>query len=412
MTDINRESHEWARILGVFLIMGILLVGCRNDVEVGTRQAVSLRVDAPSEMLAGEEVIVQIQGGIAGETAVLVVDGGYGVVVEEGVFDQAGVAEVKHTPEIAGVMHLTAVVRKSQASASVKVIPHEAVEPLVPLVGARSITADGKKWAMTVIVPHDKFGNAIADGTAFTQTVQHPDNVVVTERRISQHLLTWWRVTSRTTSGTATIAVNGDGVYGREADLLEVPGWPVPFELTTTAVDPVADGRGLVLVETAVLKDEYGNVLPDGTVVKFIVNDESVVTGVTVDGSAEITLQSPKQAQTFSVVGELYSTISTPLEITFLPQIETFDLHAKFDADLNAIIIDAGPLLGRFDQFIADGTPADIVLNLNDGVRLTTTTTSEDGYINAQIPLDQNIGGKITVTLGGVSQTILLLATP
>ncbi len=375
-----------SRSVAFWLLLLWVVIGCQSAPVVDVAASVQpLTVEAPPTVAVGEPFDVVVTAADNVDLPItLTLLGSYGSRFVAGTLQNGG-ASIRVPGELtrqSGLTTLTATGAGYSGSATTTFIAGAAVEPLTPLVGARSIVADGASWAMTVIVPFDRFNNPLANGTPFTVRVRHPDQSVETLRTETDHLLAWERVYSGTKAGRSTITVEGEGAFGPAADLLEVAGWPERFTLSATYDHLEADGRQLVTIQSDEIVDRFGNMMPDGTQVLFVVEDmagKRTLPAVTIDGSAETTLQAPDQPQTVSITALVYDRASEPLTLAFRESVTDFTVLAQ-QSESGAIAVTAGPVLGALNQYVPDGTRATITVG--DTV---VEAQVRDGYVRRDL---------------------------
>jgi len=314
---------------GVFLLLAwLLLPACRGSSEpvVTPAAPVPLTLQLPATVPAGGSAQITVAApGAADATAVtLLLSGSYGPRLYAGaVVDGAAEFAIPGGDlEESGLVTVAADLDGARERGTFVVEPAAPVEPVTPLVGARSIVADGAHWAMVVAVPFDRFGNPVADDTPVTMRADHPGGWLEEDVVPTEHLLAWKRIWSGTRAGRTAVSVAVQGQSGPEADLLEIAGWPVPFELFVA--DPeaaVADGRRLLELRTGIIVDAYDNPMPDGTQITFVVEDLDGTTrrieAYTLDGVARTILEAPDTPGRVSVWGVAYGVQGEALVIPF-----------------------------------------------------------------------------------------------
>ncbi|MCB0107898.1 MAG: hypothetical protein KDE53_18380, partial [Caldilineaceae bacterium] len=303
---------------------------------------------------------------------------------------QAHVPIAVAATEVAGAVELVAQSGAATGRLQLTIVPGEPVEPLVALAGPRSITADGKHWTMVTALPHDRFGNAVAEGTLVTVRVLHPVAATATDVELmdgvelltaqTQHLLAWIRVFSRTVAGRMEMAATAGAAHSPERTVLAVPGAPAPFAIHNEPSRRVADGRRLVTVYTDSLQDRFGNVLLDGTAVTFIVTDPDGTTRTLlaqiIDGKAAVQLQSPAIPGQIHVEALVHNTTSSPLSLDFAAGIGTTPIVVRAVPGTEVLTLIAGPLLGPLDQYIPDGSEVHFTLRPAGKVNATVEVTA------------------------------------
>ena len=389
------------RVLLLWLVLGWLL-GCR---EAPPAQVVAatlpLRVSAPTTVQAGAGMRVEVSAENAPDMLLtLTLVGSYGTWFTSGAFENGRASIYVPTTATQQSGHVRIMVRGDgyMGSTTTQILSGPVVGPLTPLVGARSIVADGTSWAMTVVVPFDQFANPLTDGTPFTVRVRHPDQVTDVLNIETKSLVAWERIYSHTRAGRSTIALESDGIFGSSADLLEVAGWPETLSVSAEFDHLEADGRQLVTLQTDVIADRFGNPMPDGTQVLFVVEGvegKRTLPALTLDGSAETTLQAPDQPQTVSITVTVYDRVSQPFSLRFTQSVTEFAASAAQMED-GSVEVTAGPVLGALKQFVPDGTRATITLG--DSV---VEARVVDGYVRSSV---QGVGEAelVTVQIGAV----------
>lgn len=315
-----------------------------------------------------------------------------------------------------GDVTIIAQVGPLQARTTTSLQPSMVIEPLRPLVGARSIIANGATWSMVVVIPHDQFGNPIADASAVDITAQRPNQAITTLSVKTAHLLAWQRLYSQTIAGKTLISAQSQGRFGPQAELLEVAGWPVDIsvELGQLSTRIRADGNSFIPLQTNVIRDAFGNVMPDGTSVVFEVEDgtglKRMINSVTIRGVAEAQILAPNQATTLTIQARIFRVISEPLVVDVPP-------NGGFDFDLQAVVatevisISAGPIIGSLQQYVPDGTIA--VLQFTGPAMIEQTSDVVAGYIQTTIRRSLLPSGSYTLTCWvGDKQAKLLLVIP
>jgi hypothetical protein len=183
-----------------------------------------------------------------------------------------------------------------------------------------------------------------------------------------------------------------------------VADWPVPFNLSAEPSSLPANGQDLMTLRSEVITDRFGNIVPDGTLVTFIVTAPGGlpyrIPGYTVNGQAEAQLQAPIApglAKVRALVGQVESDV---LLVTFTsgPALGTFPVVANVDPANGAVIIEAGPILGPLKQYIPDGTPVRFVV-LRENEVGEYTAVSENGIAKIEPRLVEFVPGDYTVNV-------------
>jgi hypothetical protein len=372
----------------------------------------ALPVDVVKTAQVGDSLTITVGPAAAadGLPATLTAIGSYGPRIYRAAF-AGGIARfliLGDDTHQSGALTLVASAGAARGSATVALAAGPPVEPLTPLVGPRSITADTRHWSMVVVAPFDRFGNPVADGTPVDVRALHPGDKLEQQHLQVHNLVAWARLYSGTSAGRTSVSVTSEGKYGPEATFMEIASWPERFGVSASPADVPADGRQFVTLRTDVIRDRNGNTLLDGTLVTFVVDvpggEPRIIPAYTVDGVAKAQLQAPREPGRLTVRAEVYNAESSPLEIAFAagPAVNDFPIVAHVDASKQSIELTAGPMLGPLQQFIPDGTPVQFVLTDSAGRQTRVDAVSVRGYALAVARLAFLQLGKYTaeVTVG------------
>lgn len=305
----------------------------------------------------------------------------------------------------AGAVTFLARSGEREAQTTTTILPGPPVDPILPLVGPRSIVADAAHWTMLVAVPVDRFGNPLADGFPVTVRAQHPgppgsDPLSALEEQNTEieRLFAWARVYSRTRAGRTFLSINAGDAASPERDVLEVPGKPVPFSLYAQPNPAVADGRQMVAITSGQIQDGFGNTLLDGTSATLLAESDDgsrrMIPAFTQDGRIYASLQSPARPGALRLFALVDDVKSEGLTLTFTPgpAVRPFPVRVAVSGD--DLWLTAGPLLGPIGQFIPDGTEVRFTLTDPDGVPLELAAVAEFGYARLSLPLADLMDGE------------------
>ena len=262
---------------------------------------------------------------------------------------------------VAGLMTLVATGEGLiQSTVDVTVRAAAAAEPIVALIGPRSVVADGEDFTMVSVLAGDRFGNPLPDGTPLQLERRLPDGGTRTQTITVDHHVARTRLVAGTRAGEDHVSVSAGDVRGPERPFTEVAGLPIAFGLERDATDPLrpeADGRTLVRVRTETLIDRYANLVPDGTVVEFRLtgpDGPATFQGVTVDGQATVVLQAPARPGPVRVQAWVSDRASDVVTIEFGAAVGALPGRARVVDGV--VTVRVGPVLGRRGAYVADGT--------------------------------------------------------
>ncbi len=386
-----------------------LLTACTSATETASDIAPippsALQIEAPAQINAGEplQLIVYTTPPDTTTPILLTAQGTFGFYPQK---ETPAVGHAHFTiPPLqtrhAGVVHLQASVGQIGSSATVEILPGTAVDPVLPLVGPRSIVADGDHWTMAITTPRDALDNPVADGSVVTLRAQHPvamgaapeSGLELIETK-TRNLVSWARIYSRTRAGRLLLTATADDGHSPERVVLEVPGPPILFALQADPLTAAADGHQWIRIRSEQITDRFGNVLLDGNEVTILAamppDEMRTVPAITVDGRIYTTLQAPTRPGTMFVRAWIGGASSQAVMVTFTPgpAVQTITLSSVWQTD--GILLRAGPLVGDREQFVPDGTEVTFTImgpngrspdgTMPDGAARQTVVPSEYGY--------------------------------
>lgn len=373
-------------------------------------------VGLPGELTAGSTLPVEVSG-VSGDVTLTVL-GSWGTAVRSGSAVD-GVATFDLPSEITrgtGTLTLVADNGGRVGVGSVTVVSGPVVGPLLPVVGARSIVADGTDRSMVVAIPVDEWGNSIAEGSTVTVAHRDPRGVASAADTTVAHLLGWLELPSGTLAGRGQVwlqAGANQSVTGHQVSLDEVAGPPLPF--TLEAVDATlstrlgADGQTLVLIRSSVLADRYGNVEPDGTLVTVDWDGpggSSRSSATTISGVAQLSLQAPTVPGAVTLTGVARGTATAaPLTLDF-PAVVT-DVPVEIRSDDRGLVVTVGPVDRVGGTYVPNGTVATVTLVDTAGHRISGAAGLVDGVVELLLPTSAMVGSvTVTVTVLGARTTV------
>lgn len=368
------------------LVMGVIVVlmaamavwVVRPDAEVLTVIELSdLEVQSPATHPADVALPVSIDGVVAGDVVSVVIESSYGIrpieVVAESASIQIEIAPSDHAE--AGLVVIDVWAPNGHGSTTVELTPGEAVGPLDVYLGPRSMFANGEDQAMVVAVPVDVRGNPVAAGTRVDTRTIRPDLAVEVDATTTSGLLGYRIIFSETLAGPTTVSATSGSAIGPARRVDEVANAPVDLGLVLLDPVPSADGTALVRIATNELVDQFGNLLPDGTIVTL---DAVGVTGVrrqtaaTIAAVATFVIQVPDRPGQATFTGYVSTATSPSLVVDFEPAVAELPVRATLQEEVSApdgveagFLIEIGSVTTPLGSLIPDGTHAVVTLQPN-----------------------------------------------
>lgn len=396
------------------LIAGSLLlrVARPDDNAAAIVSPSSMTIDAPTEIVAGDQIEVRVIAPVADRTDVtLGVFGAVETTLLEAVASRGAANFVLESDLLdhAGRLTLVAEVGATRTSHELMIAPGRAVDPVVPLVGPRTIVADGEDLTMIVVSPTDAFGNPLPDGTPLTTQVVRPDGTIETLSPIVERGIAASILTATTQSGRVSIT-SSVGDQGGPANVVDqVAGLPDNYSLETIGTNDVvdqlfADGFTPFEVSTSQLRDAFGNLMPDGVIVTFSVDspDGTSFAPATIQGGyATVTLEAPSYPGDVVIRARTSGSESAALALSFAPAVVTLDV-ASFVAPDGTTGVEIGPVLTVRGGYPADGTL--VTVRRTAGGDLLATSSLYQGF--ATLPLRTTAADTITIEILGAQKTL------
>ncbi len=278
-------------------------------------------------------------------------------------------------------------------------------------LGPRSIYAGTTDYAMLVNVPTDNFDNPVKEGTPVQikrQILTDNESYETT----TKDLISWKRLFSVERSGRMLVTAGATGSNTKELTVDIFPSQATSFELYFKRNHEYADGNQIIIFETSVIKDIYGNTISDGTLVTFqITNNNGIklkTEGTTLNGIAKAQMLHPEVEENWKV--EAYVTGSAKSEailIDFKPAIQNYDLTISEDG--RTILV--GPILSFMDQLNPDGISVEVKIADEKNQQLAVKrSTSVNGFTEFELSEEQFSAGayQIEVTIAGITKKQIL----
>jgi hypothetical protein len=233
-------------------------------------------------------------------------------------------------------------------------------------LGPRSMLVGYKNYTMMVAVPTDNFDNPKPDGTPTTIKAQFLESI--TQEVIPvKDFISWKRLHAPEKSGKLLTSISCFGVETKETETDVFPSLPTDFTVSYSRNHRFADGNQLTTLTTSIIKDEFNNVVSDGTLVDFVVaTKENMLLktcGTTINGVAEAKILSPEHAETYQVTAFVTGMAkSSSISIDY-EQVYT-KIACAFSADKRTVTV--GPLRSFMGQITPEGTTVTLEVYRNN----------------------------------------------
>ncbi|WP_040006374.1 hypothetical protein [Fibrisoma limi] len=385
-----------------------LLTGCDDPPQQVAAGSVTLLV--PDSVVAGQPLTVQIktQRINLGESIMLSWQGGWGTQTMAQPVDGAALNvalpvawTARSGAQVLRVWHRNTLV----GTQTVRVVPQQTAQPLDLYLGAKSIVADGQHWSMITAIPTDSLGNPVKATTPVQFRFLRPNGQRDERMAQTHHLVAYQRITAQTSTGKTIVGVRAENVSGKEKELLEVPGFPVNFTIQASNYTPLADQRQNFRVRTNVLTDSYGNVVSDGTLVRFQCLDPNktvrIVKGYTLRGVAEVSLENPGYEGSMRISASVFGAgKSNVLTLSFPENLKRIPVQV----DQKRRLLRIGPLTESLDQLVPNGTAVTVQIDDRDPLAIETV----GGYAEADLTGVTTGPHSVELTVGGRKVVLII----
>ncbi|PKV53033.1 hypothetical protein ATE84_5166 [Aquimarina sp. MAR_2010_214] len=264
----------------------------------------------------------------------------------------------------------------------IRIIPNAKTKVyLESYIGPPSIIAGGEDYTMQIIVPTDSYDNPLPDSTAVL--IRHQFLDIEKESILqSKDMIGWANIFSYDQSGRILLFSKVGETVSKEFSVEVFPSLPENFEIDSNRKHAYADGNQITEFITSVVKDEYGNIVSDGTLVEFVIKDAKGsllhTQGSTVNGQAVGKILHPDHKDTWQIKAYVPGMAeSNTLTLGYTQVLNDFEV--KFGNDNREITI--GPLISFMEQLIPDGTIVKIDIFKDNQKVDTKVKTSSQGLV-------------------------------
>lgn len=279
------------------------------------------------------------------------------------------------------------------------------VKAIETYFGPRSIRAGGDDFSMLFVVPTDIYDNTLPDGTLVSINRQMDFRKEQIKLPIRNGYV-WHNLFSSNYMGRMLVSAGVGPINGKELTSMISPSNSTDFKIEFERVHDYADGNQVVQFETDVIKDRFGNVVADGTLVNFMVVDQNggrlYTAASTLAGVATGKLLHPTEASEWLVTAYITGeSKSNDLPLSFVTAVRDFEV--RFSGGNRKI--EVGPLQGFMDQLVPDGLLIDLKLYDSTGVLLDTKTSNSNkgrGTFELFERFYANGSYKITIMAAGI----------
>jgi len=285
-----------------------------------------------------------------------------------------------------------------------EIIPNDKTQTQIEnYLGPRSILAGGAEFTMMVCVPTDAFDNPVAENTPAIIKFQFLNNIITTPEK-TKDFIAWKNIYSSKPSGKILVSTESKNTVTKEIETEVFPNIATNFSITFKRNHNFADGNQITTLTTSIIKDQFDNIISDGTMVSFIISTKNNTVlktfGTTINGIATGQILHPDHQDIYSVKGYVTGIAeSNTINIDYKPLISTFN-YAFSDKNRTLIV---GPLKSFMNQLVPDGIRVVVKVFHNNNFVTTLQEETSKGvakfYFSTDFYKEKNYRFEIT-TLG------------
>ncbi len=255
--------------------------------------------------------------------------------------------------------------------------------------GPRTILAGRNDFSMLVVVPTDNYDNPLKDST--NVTIKYEFQSYVTKTAIAtDNFISWKNIFSRDLAGDILVSSSCNGTDSKEFLTEVYPSNATDFTITAKRDHKFADGNQITTFKTSVIKDQYDNIVADGTFVEFFIYTENNIilktSGSTVLGIATAKMLHPDYETSWNIKAFVTGLAkSDTISLSYEAVMTNFDVALSE----NGRTLTIGPLKSFMEQLMPDGAVVYLrVFDRNNNLIEIKKDTSFEGYVTFYLSPD------------------------
>lgn len=291
----------------VFLfILVALFFSCKKDKK---NKAKSKNIDIkwiqkPKHIFVGKTLEFSIENNLD-DLPIMIVTSTFGTTVIKATFqkDIIKFSFPKYISLRAGVLNYYIIHQKEKIDkGSVLLLPKKALAVLETYFGPQHIVASKDDFSMLVTIPTDIYDNP--NKVSFS-TIELFKDIEQNSMNNLSEIIHYKKIFSKQKKGKIFIQSKRNNVNSKEFEATILASNPVDFEIDFNRNSSYADGKELTTLTTSIIKDKFGNIIENGTLVSFVLkgsNKTLKVYGKTINGIATTQYLHPKKEHDFEVI--------------------------------------------------------------------------------------------------------------
>jgi len=298
---------------------------------------------------------------------------------------------------------------EEKAKGDFQIVPNDQTKTnLESYLGPPSTLAGDNHFVMFVTIPTDNFDNPKLPNTDVV--IKHQFlNTISSDNLKTKDFIAWKNIYAPTKSGIVLISASCNEALTKEFDAVIYPSIATDFTISYQRNHEFADGNQITKLTTSTLKDKFGNIVSDGTMVTFIIkNKENVILktfGTTIDGVATGQFLHPEKENKYRIKAFINGiSESNSIEIAY----KSINPTVEFSFSKDNRTLTVGPIKSFMNQLVPDGIKVNVNIYHNDTLVETITENSNKGkavfYLSPEFYKEKNYRFEIE-TLGKTIKT-------
>lgn len=374
--------------LGIYCTFSVLILSSVFAFQQMHLHANENKNTVLSKYIAGDEIIIRVQKNQWNGKDPMLCHASYGATLITG--EETETEVIFKLPEY--LRRKTGLIdwQVGRLDGQIYIEAQDSVKSMETYLGPPSIIAGYADYSMLVSIPTDQLDNPLPNGTKVNVNHQFQRNIesevtYVKDRVAHKNLNSYPRANRMLVSSEAK------GKDSKEMTLNIVPEIPKSFKIFVDRNHNFADGNQISRLYTSTIKDKYGNLVADGTYVKFIIKDKNNNTlqtfGTTVNGIAQAYMLHPKSYDEWNIKAFIEGIAeSSSIRLIYKNIMEDFE----YTIHEGKRKITVGPLHSFMNQIVPDGLPVTMNLYQEDQLTLSLYQESEDGKVIFYL-LEENV---------------------
>ena len=298
-------------------------------------------------------------------------------------------------------------------SGSFTIIPNEKSNTIIEnYFGPKStFFAGGKDFTMVVALPMDGFDNPKKENTAVQIKKQFLQNITSVNLKTTDFIV-WHNFLSPINSGKLLVSIECDGISSKEIETDVFPNIATNFDINYSRNHVFADGNQITRFSSSIIRDYFGNIISDGTLVTFIIKTQNNMIlktfGSTINGKVSAQILHPDHSEVYNVKAYITGIAeSNSLVLQFKPVNSTFKY--TFSNQNRTLVV--GPIKSFMNQLIPDGIKVVVKAYHHNKLVATLQEDTSKGFVSFYFSKDfypeENYRFEIS-TLGKTKKTPLI----